>query len=136
MRLVGIKRKSDGEILMVVPFGQRYSVAKWGLKPSDVEAVKVLVPEVCDSVIDEVALDQQVDNEKFEKLAKHFGMKLADFIKMTAAALGIKHCPICEMRSKILYRMHEIGWWKALRLIWKTVRKRELTGDEKRLVDK
>ena len=138
MRLLGIKRKSDGEILFLVPYGERYSVASYGLKPSDVEPVKVAVPEEGDGFLPlfEVDENEKEDGVKMERLARHFGMKLADFIKMAAAALGIEHCPTCEMRKKILYKIHEIGWWKALRLIWKTMRKEGLGPEEKDLVDK
>ncbi len=139
MRVVGIRRKSDGEILMAVSLGARYNLPP-GVTLDQVEMVPITVPE--DVIMPELTPEQIEENkqmakqnEKLEKIAHHFGMQISDFIEKAAAALGIPHCQVCEMRKKILHKIHEIGWWKAMALIWKTVKNRDLNEEEKRLIE-
>ncbi len=130
MKLVGIQRKSDGEILMAIPIGTSYRLPP-GVNTNDVQVVRITIPE---TTLETVNLDMSEDTKKLEKIANHFGMQMADFIQQAAVALGIPHCAACQMRKKILYKIHEIGWWKALKLIWKTVGKGDLSEDEKSLI--
>lgn len=65
-----------------------------------------------------------------DKLAGYFGIAVADLIKYAALAFGIEPCPTCEMRYKILNVIAEIGLFKAIRLLYKTIRGRELSEAE------
>ncbi len=139
MRVVGIRRKSDGEIIMAIPFGAPYRLPD-GLTSAQIEVVPITIPE---HVVLPPPTPEQIEqynqmvkeNEKLEKIAHHFGIQLSDFIEKAAVALGIPHCAVCEMRKKILHKIHEIGWWKAMALIWKTVKNRDLNEEEKRLIE-
>jgi len=44
MRLIGIQRKSDGDILLTAQFGQQYKLPK-GVTMADVDIVTITVPE-------------------------------------------------------------------------------------------
>ncbi len=139
MRVVGIRRKSDGEIIMAIPFGTPYRLPD-GLTSAQVEVVPITIPE---NIIVPPPSPEQIEesnrmvkeNEKLEKIAGHFGIQMSDFIEKAAAALGIPHCKVCEMRKKILHKIHESGWWKAMALIWKTIKNRDLNEEEKRLIE-
>lgn len=135
MKVIGIRRKSDGEILMAVPLGTRYHLPP-GVTLDQVETVIITTYEDIVMTKEQMETANQTieQNEKLEKIARHFGMDMADFIEQVAAALGIPHCKVCEMRKNIMYKIHEIGWWKAMALIWKTIKKRELSEEEKHLI--
>lgn len=139
MRIFGIKRKSDGEILMAVPFGGRYKLPP-GVTLDQIEVVPITIPEdvvVLPPTPEQIERHNQMvkENEKLEKIAHHFGIQISDFIEKAAVALGIPHCKVCEMRKKILHKIHELGWWKAMTLIWKTIKNRDLNEEEKRLIE-
>lgn len=121
---------------MAVSFGTGYNLPV-GVSPSEVEVVPITIPEDVIVTVEQMEAAKQAteQNEKLEKIARHFGMQMADFIQQAAVALGIPHCATCEMRKKIMYKIHELGWWKAVTLIWKTIKKRDLSEEEKRLIE-
>lgn len=59
-------------------------------------------------------------DDAIDKLARHFGMDVADFVERAAMALGIPPCPACQIRKMVLYRIDEIGLRRALLLLWRT----------------
>lgn len=61
-------------------------------------------------------------DDAVDKLARHFGMNVADFVELAARALGIPPCPACQIRKMVLYRVDEIGWRRSLILLWRTFR--------------
>jgi len=98
MKFVGIRRKSDGEILMSIPMGQSYRLPK-GLTMADVDIVSIFVPEVVESkkwTLEEIkaAKERQEKIEKelrpFIELASENNMGLGDLVAAITTSTGFK----------------------------------------------
>lgn len=71
--------------------------------------------------------DLQLSKElsALQKAANAFGVSLDQFITIAAKTLGISKCSACYARGRVLQRMGELGFAKALWLIWKSMGKTE-----------
>ena len=86
MKLLGIQRKSDGEIVLVTHFGQSYKLPD-GLKMSDVNLVPIFVPENQSEgrlLTPEEIEEMKKHREEVEKQQK----ELEDFAKDNKIGLG------------------------------------------------
>lgn len=86
MKLLGVQRKSDGEIVLVTHFGQSYKLPD-GLKMADVNIVSIVVPENESEgrlLTDEEIGEMKKRKEEAEKQRK----ELEDFAKDNKIGLG------------------------------------------------
>lgn len=118
MRLVGIRRKSDGEIIMAVHMGQSYRLPD-GLTMKDVDVVPITVPEVPKpreytleelEEIKKMLKQSKEENERLEQMAQEQGMGVGDLIAKLTKTFGIKPCASCEQRRKVANKMRVVGW--------------------------
>lgn len=96
-------KATDGSKRLVKP-GETYTLA-----PGELIAGIERVPE-------------EKPEDAIDKLARHFGMEVADFIERAARILRIPPCPACQIRKQILYAMNELGWRRTLIMLWHTLR--------------
>jgi len=127
MRLTGIKRKRDGEIIGTVEPGVWFKLPA-GETPDSVEYVSILIPEVQDGRLMKGA-------DEIGNMARHFGMNIADFIELCAGVLGIPPCSSCKMSKMILYAIKSIGWLRGMKLIFKAKTGRPFTEKERQLLE-
>ena len=86
MKLLGVQRKSDGEIVLVTHFGQRYTLPD-GLKMADVNIVPIFVPE--NGSEDRLLTDEEIgEMKKHEEEAEKQRKELADFAKDNKIGMG------------------------------------------------
>lgn len=77
------------------------------------------------------------------KLAGLLGVTTADFITVAAEAFDktglfgdtFKKCPRCRTRDTVLRAIEKLGTLKSMYLVAKTILKRELNPEEKKLVE-
>ena len=93
MRLLGVKRKSDGEIVLVAEFGKRYKLP-FGLKINEVDIVKIAVPEQLSleeiKKAEEIQQQQLVQQKEIEDFAKDNKIGLGDLVYLLTSSTGFK----------------------------------------------
>ena len=70
------------------------------------------------------------EDERVGRIARHFGMDVADFIGWAAGVLGIPPCPKCQLSKQLLYRIDEIGWLRGIAMLWRVRWARDPTSSE------
>jgi len=117
MKLIGIKRKSDGELIMVVPQGKSYKLPG-GLTRDAITLTTVYIPEVGDPVnislspeqIAEMEKKREEENKHLQQIADEQGIGVGDVIAKLTKAFGIKPCASCEQRRKVANKLRIKGW--------------------------
>lgn len=117
MKLIGIQRKSDGHLLMVVPQGRGYNLPP-GYTRDTVKIVNVYVPTVGDGVPrrlspeqhQEILKQRKEEDERLQKMAKEQGIGVGDVIAKLTKVFGIKPCTSCEQRRIVANRLRIKNW--------------------------
>ncbi len=93
MKLIGIKRKSDGEIVMTVPENQAYTLPN-GLTKTDVQLVPIYIPEVGDGhkllTGEKLKQIKEKQSEHLEKMAREQGIGVGDLVAAITTSTGFK----------------------------------------------
>ena len=106
MKVVGIRRKSDGEILMAVPLGTPYRLPD-GVSRADVEVVSILIHE---DIYAEDPVDESMAKIRIDDMAEEQGIGVGDVVAKLTKAFGIKPCSSCDRRRQVLNKLRMVGW--------------------------
>jgi len=111
MKLLGVKRKSDDEIVLVAEFGKPYKLP-FGLKINEVEIVKIIVPEQLSleeiEKLEKTRQEQLAHQKEIEDFARDNKIGLGDLVYLFTHSTGFKkywdeyhggECAPCQERQ-------------------------------------
>jgi len=122
MHLLGIQDVKTDDILMVIPFGETYDLPE-GYSEADVKLVNVVIPEAIPGCPPLPFSSRRI-------IATFIGRIMAYGIRYAAKALRVPECPSCKVRFLVLYGINQLGWKRAVHIIFKTLVAAPLTVNE------